>query len=49
MELWAHMGHPGGADFLAAPFFAKHPEYKWQSPYLRDMKAYPWTLFAASK
>jgi hypothetical protein len=47
MELWAHMGHPGGADFLAAPFFAKHPEYKWQSPYLRDMKAYPWTLFKA--
>ncbi|HTE00736.1 MAG TPA: C45 family peptidase [Mucilaginibacter sp.] len=47
MQFWAHMGHPGGADFLAAPYFAKHPEYKWQSPYLRDMKAYPWTLFSA--
>jgi hypothetical protein len=46
MEFWAHMGHPGGADFLAAPYFAKHPEYKWESPYLRDMKAYPWTLFS---
>jgi hypothetical protein len=48
MELWAHMGHPGGADFLAAPFFKKHPEYfKTQGKYLRDMKAYPWTLFSA--
>jgi hypothetical protein len=47
MQFWAHMGHPGGADFLAAPYFAKHPEYKWQSAYLRDMKAYPWTLFSA--
>jgi hypothetical protein len=48
MQLWAHMGHPGGADFLAAPFFKKHPEYfKTQGKYLRDMKAYPWTLFTA--
>jgi hypothetical protein len=47
MQFWAHMGHPGGTDFLAAPYFAKHPEYKWQSVYLRDMKAYPWTLFSA--
>lgn len=49
MELWAHMGHPGGADFLAAPFFKKHPEYfKTQGKYLRDMKSYPWTLFSAA-
>jgi len=47
MQFWAHMGHPSGDDFLAAPYFAKHPEYKWMSPYLRDMKAYPWTLFSA--
>jgi hypothetical protein len=48
MQLWAHMGHPGGADFLAAPWFKKHPEYfKTQGKYLRDMKAYPWTLFSA--
>ncbi len=49
MQLWAHMGHPGGADFLATPFLKKHPEYvKSQGKYLRDMKAYPWTLFTAS-
>jgi hypothetical protein len=48
MVLWAHMGHPGGADFIAATFFKKHPEYlKSQGKYLRDMKAYPWTLFSA--
>jgi hypothetical protein len=49
MQFWAHMGHPGGDDFLAAPFLKMHPEYvKTQSKYLRDMKAYPWTLFTAS-
>ena len=49
MEMWAHMGHPGGADFLAAPFFKAHPEYfATQGKYLKDMKAYPWTLFAAA-
>jgi hypothetical protein len=50
MQFWAHMGHPGGADFLAAPFLKQHPEYvKSQGKYLRDMKAYPWTLFAAAQ
>ena len=47
LQFWAHMGHPGGTDFLAAPFLQKHPEYNYQSKYLRDMKAYPWTLFSA--
>lgn len=49
MQMWAHMGHPGGADFLAGPFLKKHPEYvKTQGKYLRNMKAYPWTLFSAN-
>jgi hypothetical protein len=47
LQLWAHMGHPSGDDFLAAPFLKKHPEYNYQAKYLRDMKAYPWTVFAA--
>jgi hypothetical protein len=47
LQLWAHMGHPSGDDFLAAPFLKKHPEYNYQAKYLRDMKAYPWTMFAA--
>ena len=49
MKFWARMGHPCGEDFLAAPFFEKHPEYKWQAKYLHDMKGHPWTLFAAKK
>jgi len=47
--MWAHMGHPCGRDFVAAEFLTKHPEYGWQRPYLRDMKAWPWTLFEAKK
>jgi len=49
MTFWAHMGHPDGQDFLAAPFFKLHPEYAYQGKFLHDMKAYPWTLFAAGK
>jgi hypothetical protein len=47
MRLVARMGHPCGADFLAKPFLAAHPEYNWQAPYLRDMDAGPWTEFRA--
>jgi hypothetical protein len=46
-SFWAHMGNPSGKDFLATPFLAAHKEYDWMSPYLKDMKAYPWTLFKA--
>ncbi len=49
MQLWAHMGHPCGEDFIGAPFYKAHPEYAWMSKYLMDMKAYPWTMFEAKK
>jgi hypothetical protein len=42
-------GHPCGEDFLAAPFFAAHPEFGWQKPILHDMKAGPWTTFTANE
>jgi Phospholipase B len=45
MSLVARVGHPCGDDFLAQPFLAAHPEFAWQEPYLRDMKAGPWTFF----
>jgi hypothetical protein len=45
MKMVARVGHPCGEDFLAKPFLAAHPEYAWQEPYLRDMKAGPWTEF----
>jgi len=45
MELVARAGHPCGEDFHAKDFLAHHPEYNWQAPLLRDMKAGPWTEF----
>ena len=39
MKMVTQTGHPCGEDFLAKPFLAAHPEYAWQEPYLRDMKA----------
>jgi len=49
MRLVARIGHPCGSDFLAKPFLAAHPDYAWQEPYLRDMKAGPWTTFHAGE
>jgi hypothetical protein len=45
----ARAGHPCGEDFLAAPFFAAHHEYSYLKPVLKDMKAGPWTAFAAGE
>jgi len=45
MSFYARMGHPCGKDFFAAPFLKAHPEFAWEAPLLRDMKAGPWTLF----
>jgi len=45
MKMWARMGHSCGEDFLAEPFAAAHPEFAWQLPYLKDMKAIPGPSF----
>jgi phospholipase B-like protein len=47
MSLVAHAGHPCGEDFIADKFLDHHPEFSWQKPLLRDMKAGPWTEFKA--
>jgi len=49
MSFVARAGHPCGADFVAADFLEQHPEYAWQKPLLRDMKAGPWTKFQAGQ
>ncbi len=49
MSFVARAGHPCGADFVAADFLERHPEYSWQKPLLRDMKAGPWTKFEAGQ
>jgi hypothetical protein len=47
MELDAAMGHPCGLGFSAAEHLARHPEFAWQKPLLRDLPSRPWTRFAA--
>ena len=47
MELEAALGHPCGLNFSAAEHLAKHPEYAWQKPLLRDLPSRPWTRFTA--
>jgi hypothetical protein len=48
MSFIAGMGHPCGVEFHAADHIKKHPEFAWQTPLLRDVKANPWTVVAAS-
>jgi hypothetical protein len=47
MSFLARLGHPCGQEFLAKPFLATHPEFKWELPFLHDMKSHPWVLFSA--
>jgi len=49
MSFIARAGHPCGENFVAAPFFAAHPEFAWQKPILHDMIAGPWTEFSAGE
>ncbi len=49
MSFVARMGHPCGEDFDASSFLKKHPEYDWQAPLLRDMKAGPWATFKSGE
>jgi hypothetical protein len=49
LSLIARAGHPCGEDFIAAPFFAAHPEFDYLKPILKDMKAGPWTKFSAGE
>jgi Phospholipase B len=43
----AHAGHACGLDFKAKELLSAHPKFKYQSAYLRDMDARPWTVFTA--
>ncbi len=49
MSFVARAGHPCGEDFHAAEFLAAHPDYAWEKPVLRDMKAGPWTTFKSGQ
>jgi hypothetical protein len=47
MSFAAAAGHACGISFKAAAHLARHPEFVWQKGLLRDMDAYPWTMFKA--
>jgi len=47
MSLEAAMGHPCGTDYRALPHLARTPAYAWTKPLMRDLVAFPWTLFEA--
>jgi len=47
MSLMAALGHACGLNFKADEELAKHPEYAWYKPILRDMDARGWARFKA--
>jgi hypothetical protein len=48
MTFAAAQGHSCGLHFKASQHLAKHKQYAWQKPYLRDLPSRPWTVFQAS-
>ncbi len=47
MTFTAALGHACGLHFKAAEHLAKHPEYAWFKPILKDMDSHQWTRFTA--
>ena len=48
MVFEAAMGHACGIRFSAAEHLKRHPDFAWESPFLRDLVPYPWTLFSGT-
>ncbi len=49
MSFSAAAGHACGMDFKAAEHLKAHPEFSWQSAFLKDMPAHPWSVFESAK
>jgi hypothetical protein len=47
MSITAALGHACGLNFKAAEHLARHPEFDWTRPGLRDMNARGWARFTA--
>jgi hypothetical protein len=45
MSFVARTNRPCGEPFLVGQFLAKHPEFAWEKPVLRDMQGTPWAIF----
>lgn len=48
MVFEAAMGHARGIRFSAAGHLKRHPEFAWESPFLRDLVPYPCTSFSGT-
>jgi len=48
MSFMARTNRPCGEPFLVGPFLAKHPEFAWEKPVLRDMQSTPWAMFRSN-
>lgn len=49
LSFLARWGHPCGRSFDVTEFLQAHPQYEWQSGYLKDRKGYPWTAFRSNQ
>ncbi len=49
MSFAAAAGHACGLSFKAVEYLHVHSGFKWESPLLRDMDAYPWTTFSIAR
>ena len=49
MTFTAAMGHACGLNFKAAQHLKEHPEFAWEKSVLKDLDAYPWTTFEATR
>lgn len=49
LSFMAAYGPLAGPKFEAAAYTAKHKQFAWQAPLLRDMAAQPWALFEAAR
>jgi len=49
MSFEAAAGHACGLNFKAGEHVKQHPEFSWEKSLLRDMDAYPWTVFSIAQ
>jgi hypothetical protein len=49
MSFTAAIGHACGVNFNAKEHLSQHPEFAWQSEYLKDLDSRPWTPFTIAR
>jgi hypothetical protein len=49
MSFAARWGSSDGTTFDATSFLAAHPQFEWQTPYLKSRPAEPWVEFKSGE